>query len=116
MCKVTIIEGPQGSGKSRLATTMVDYPCVVLHAYQLGSELGLSSVTKDTKTVIVEEFIPDDKNMEEVKKLVSSDKLAINKRGKSVELIDTPNFIFVCQSPVPLPLREDNRRFTLITL
>lgn len=115
----TIITGPEGSGKTRLArkaagtfgsfieTTMRE----ISHSpFSISDKL--SSLPN---TVIVEEF-DGSKDLEAAKMLAFSKSMIIHERMKPSRSAGTPNFIFISQLPMPLRHGLDERRFMIIEL
>lgn len=119
--KAIIIQGPQGSGKTKLAKLMANMaglPYAVITASEINTKpFALAEVlVSEPKTIIVEEFVTDDAGLSLAKSLVSSKEMEIPVKNHGIRIVKTPNFIFCSGNKNPLNTGVSDRRFEVINL
>lgn len=91
---IVFITGNQGTGKSEKAISILkDSKYLILNEEQLKSPYAYSQLTKETEWIVLDEA----SHLDLIKALITSKKLRVYKKGKSLEIIKTPNIIIVSQ-------------------
>lgn len=114
--KALIICGPQGSGKTLLAEVIAKKHGTykVVDASMLRDRFNASIFTDNPDTVIVDEFVATEKNLEAIMPLIKNEKVIVHEKYKSPIEASTPNFIFVTGDKDALPLDVSERRFMVV--
>jgi len=121
--KPMIIVGDMGSGKTRRALTEASNrgSYVTITWKELRSEFGFSLLESKPNTVIVEMLtlaaLADESERSFLKYIVSEDNLIINVRGKDLQTVPAPTFIFTVLAPTAsnIPLTNSElRRFDVV--
>lgn len=118
--KAILIAGPEASGKTTLANGIarsLGSTLSVGFSEIAGSVFGLGrALRSQPKTIIVDDCPLGDTGLFFMRTVSSGVKLNLHERGKACRLVDTPNFIFVTQDPLPVDLTALERRFSIFDL
>lgn len=126
MIKVTVIAGPQGSGKTTLARQIADSERIVppgapFRKVEVGEWLDQTfrpGLDETTRTVIFDHDgspLTEDQAAQ-FKVVTGDDFVKVDRKGEEPIGIRTPHFIICTSNPDAIPIDFSDRRFRLITL
>jgi energy-coupling factor transporter ATP-binding protein EcfA2 len=112
-----IITGPQGCGKSTLARRIAEAhgSFSEIDAARLKENVGLSEAMEGEPKTLIVEGIPN-MSATEIKALITSKTVRVNRKHQMPKVVETPNFIFCSGDSDHLPLVAADRRFRVVEL
>ena len=114
--KALLIKGPEGCGKTLLASQLAGDHCPVIPVDDLTRNAKFQNWADENNGVVIVEGFPAHKDLGVAKLLIVSDKMLCNRLGKNPKKVDTPMFIFCTSDPDPLNMRAKSRRFHVIEM
>lgn len=112
-----VITGPQGCGKSILAREIAAAHGTFeeVDAIRMGEHLGLSTAMEGEPKTLIVDGIPK-MSKAEIKALITSQTILVNRKFKMSKEVSTQNFIFCSGDANPIPLEADDRRVRAVHL
>jgi energy-coupling factor transporter ATP-binding protein EcfA2 len=114
-----VLVGPQGSGKTTIARAIAAQygPYVEVSALSINTHSGLSAALQtEPNTIIIEGWPTPETALEEIKKMLGSEKTMCNPKFKEPRLVKSPLVIICSQVEGSLFIEQNDRRFWAVNV
>jgi hypothetical protein len=114
--RALVITGDQGSGKSTMARKIAENygSFKIAEGFELNFSFGFSNYLEGEPDALIIEGLLGGRGVEAIWKMLSSDSMVCNLKGRPSFLVKTPYIIVCLDDNSVLPMIQDDRRFKII--